>query len=211
MALRLTCFLLTLAVAFAAAGPASAALSDEVSAGQSLARQLQARKTTCDRLGTADFEHLGEYVMNRMTGSLQLHGAMNERMRSVMGAGNEERMHVLMGQRYAGCASTGSVGTMMGPGMMGGQGWTDDSTWGPMMGARGWDWMRDGNWQHMSRAEWQRISDQWMGPGMTRAADSGWHTRDYAFAGVGLLLVAGLLGGLFVWRPWHRHENVATS
>lgn len=148
--------------------------------------------------------------MNRMTGSLQLHGAMNERMRSVMGADNEERMHVLMGQRYAGCASSGSVGPMMGSGMMGGQGWSDDSTWGPMMGARGWNWMRDGNWQHMSRSDWQRVSDEWMGPGMMRSADNGWHARDYVLAGLGALLVAGLLGAIIAWRPWRRHGDITT-
>ena len=89
MSPRLICFLVALAATFTTTAPASAALNDEVGAGQSLARQLQAGKTTCDRLATDDFEHLGEYVMNRMTGSLQRHGAMNERMRSVMGADNE--------------------------------------------------------------------------------------------------------------------------
>ena len=190
MSRRLVPFLLAVAAALAGAAPASASLSDEVGAGQALARQLRAGTTTCDRLATDDFEHLGEYVMNRMTGSLELHGAMNGRMRSVMGAGNEERMHVLMGQRYAGCASAGSAG--------------------PMMGARGWDWMRDGNWQHMSRADWRRVSDQWMGPGMMRAAGGGPRARDYVLGGLGGLLVAGLLGGLFAWRPWRRHGGVAT-
>jgi hypothetical protein len=207
VARRLTCFLLTLAAALGAAAPASAALSDEVSAGQTLAHRLQAGVTTCDRLATDDFEHLGEFVMNRMSGSLQLHRAMNERMRSVMGADNEARMHSLMGRRYAGCASTGSVGPMMGPG---GRGWSDDSTWGPVMDARGWDWMRDGNWQHMSRADWQRISDQWMGPGMMRAADNGRPLRDYVLGGLGVLLAAGLLGVLFARRPWRRHRDIAT-
>ena len=181
-----------------------------MSAGQSLAQQMQAGRTTCDGLATPDFEHLGEFVMNRMTGSLQLHAAMNEQMGSVMGPDNEQRMHVLMGRRYAGCASSGSVGPMMAPGMMGGQGWSNDSTWGPMMGARGWDWMRDGNWQHMSRADWERVSEQWMGPGMMGVADNGWHTRDYVLSGLGILLVAGLLGVLFAWRPWRGRGNVAT-
>lgn len=148
--------------------------------------------------------------MNRMTGSLQLHGAMNERMRSVMGAENEERMHVLMGQRYAGCTSSGSAGPMMGSGMMGGRGWSDDSTWGPMMDTRDWDWMRDGNWQDMSRADWERVSDQWMGPGMMRSDDNGWRARDYVLGGLGLLLAAGLIGVLLAWRPWRHPRDAAT-
>jgi hypothetical protein len=207
---RLVSFLLAVAAALAAAAPASASLSDEVSAGRTLAQRLQAGKTTCDRLATDDFEHLGEYVMNRMTGSLQLHGAMNERMRSVVGADIAERMHVLVGQRYAGCASTGSVGPTMAPGMMAGRGWSNKSTWGSMVDVRGWDWTRDGNWQHMSRADWQRVSDQWMGPGMMRAAANGWHARDYVLAGLGLLVVGGLVGALFVGRPWRHHGDVGT-
>lgn len=207
---RLTCLLLALALGAAAPAPASASLSDEVSAGQSVAQQLKAGKTSCERLATADFEHLGEFVMNRMTGSLQLHGAMNERMRSVMGAENEERMHVLMGQRYAGCTSSGSAGPMMGSGMMGGRGWSDDSTWGPMMDTRDWDWMRDGNWQDMSRADWERVSDQWMGPGMMRSDDNGWRARDYVLGGLGLLLAAGLIGVLLAWRPWRHPRDAAT-
>ena len=83
-----------------------------------------AAQTPAPGTDVGDFEHLGEFAMNRMAGSLELHGAMNERMRSVLGADDEERMHVLMGRRYAGCASSGSVGPMMGPGMMGGRGWS---------------------------------------------------------------------------------------
>ena len=207
---RLVTFLLAITAALAAAAPASAALSDEVRAGQTLARQVQAGKTSCNGFARDDFEHLGEYVMNRMTGSLQLHGAMNERMRSFMGADNEERMHVLMGERSAGCASKGSVGPMMGTGMMAGRGWSSDSTWGPMMDARGWEWTRDGNWRHMSRADWERVGDRWVGPpGMMRPVGDGWQTRDYVLAGVGVVLAAGLLGGLLAWRPWRRRSHAA--
>jgi hypothetical protein len=201
-------FLLAFATALAAAAPASASLSDEVRAGETLAQQLQAGTTSCDRLATDDFEHLGEYVMGRMVGSLQLHDAMNERIRSVMGADNEERMHVRMGQRYAGCAPTGGVGPM-GSGMMNGRGWSDDSTWGPMMDARGWDWMRDGRWQHMSRADWERVSDQWMGPGMMRTAGTGWHTADYLLTGGAVLLIAALVGAVLAWRPWRSRGDAA--
>ena len=184
MARLAICFLLAFATALAAAAPASASLSDEVRAGETLAQQLRAGRTSCDRLAPDDLEHLGEYVMGRMVGSLQLHDAMNERMRSVMGAANEERMHVRMGQRYAGCASTGGVGPM-GPGMM---------------DARGSDWMRDDKWQHMSRADWERVSDPWMGPGMMRTAGTGRRTGDYLLAGGAVLLLAALAGAVLVRR-----------
>jgi hypothetical protein len=204
---RLVAFGLAIAAALAAAGPASASLSDELRAGQTLVRQLQAGNTSCGQLATRDFEHVGEYVMGRMTGSVRLHEAMNQRMRSVMGTRSEERMHVLMGQRYSGCAATGGVGPMMGTGMMRGRGSSSDSTWGPMMDSRGWDWMRDGNWQHMSRADWQHVSDQWMGSGMMRPARGGWQARDYLLTGVAVVLVAGFAGALLAWRPWRTRSQ----
>jgi hypothetical protein len=176
MARLAACVLVTLATALAAAAPASASLSDEVGAGQALAQQLQAGTTSCDRLAPADFEHLGEYVMGRAVGSVQLHEAMNARMRSAMGAENEERMHVLLGQRYAGCGA------------------------GPMMGA---------GWQHMSRADWERVSDQWIGPGMMRTAGTGWHTGDYVLLGGSLLLIVVLGGAVLAWRPWRRRGDAA--
>jgi hypothetical protein len=39
---------------------------------------------------------------------------MNARMSAMLGAANGERMHELMGRRYAGCAASGA-GAMMAP------------------------------------------------------------------------------------------------
>jgi len=148
--------LLAAMAALVSAAPAAASVSDEVAAGRALAEQLQTGGTTCDNLSTGDFEHLGQYVVSRMAGSPQLHAAMIERMRTVLGSDNEQPMRTLMGQRYAGCAASGNVGPMMGPGMMG-RGWSDDRTWGPMMNSDTWNWMRDGNWQQMNQAEPGRV------------------------------------------------------
>jgi hypothetical protein len=177
-----------LALALAGAPPVLAGLGDEVGGGEKLARQLEAGDTNCEGLGADEFEQLGEYAMDRMAGSLQLHRAMNERMRSVMGADSEVRMHVLMGRRYAGCASRGSAGMMMG-----GQGWSDHRAWGSMMRERDWQWMRDGNWQHMDRRGWEGVSNQWMGPGMMGSPDDDWGARDDVLIGVVVLLVAGVV------------------
>jgi hypothetical protein len=192
---------LAIAAALAVGAPAAASLSDDVIPGRALAEQLKTGTTTCADLSTGDFQHIGEYVISRMTGSAQLHAAMSDRMRSVMGSANTERMRTLMGQRYAGCTVRGNVGPMMGPTMMG-RGWADDGTWGPMMNSEAWNWMRDGNWQRMSQADWQRVADEWMGPGMMRVSDDRWDTSDAVLVGIGLLLVAALLGSLVAWKPW---------
>jgi hypothetical protein len=208
--LRLTVLLpLAIAAALVIAVPASASLGDEVAAGRTLAGQLRAAKVTCEDLSAGDFERIGEYVMGGMTGSAQLHAAMNERMRSFLGAANEERMHTRIGQRYAGCGAIGEAGPMMGPGMMQGRGSNDRGAWGPMMDSRRWEWMRDGNWQRMGRADWQRLGDQWMGPGMMRAADHGWDTGDTVLVATAAIVAAGLLGALLARKPWRRRSGEA--
>jgi hypothetical protein len=159
--------ILTISLLLVCAAPAAAALGDEVAAGHQLAGQLQAGTTSCDRLSDDDAEHLGEYAMERMLGSRAAHAAMNERMTAMLGSDRTERMHQLVGRRYAGCASAG---------MMGGV--------GTMMGSRDLAWMRDGSWQHMSRGDWQHLGAAWMGPGMM--GDDDWS------AGTVIALVAGI-------------------
>jgi len=123
--------LLIVVVTAALAGgvtPAFAALGDEVAAGGVIAKQVQAGTASCAKLSDTDFEHLGEYVMEQVVGSRSAHAAMNQRMASMMGTAAEERMHQLLGRRYAGCNSASSgagaaTGSMMGGGgMMGGSG-----------------------------------------------------------------------------------------
>jgi hypothetical protein len=199
--------LLSLAYVFAAltlAAPAVASVDGDAQLGRAVIQRLQARTASCETLTGTDFEHVGEYVTGRMAGSLRLHEAMNARMRAVLGADNEQRMHELMGRRYAGCASPS--GQTIGPAMMGARGWSAKSMWGPMMATGDWDWMRDGNWQHLSQADWQRVSDQWMGPGMMHGNGTGWSTAGVLAAVVGAF---ALLGGLLaVRRRTRRHRAV---
>ena len=132
------------------AGPALASLADEVAAGRQVARELRVGEAECSRLAADDFEHLGEYVMERMLGSRSAHEAMNERMASMLGHANSERMHELMGRCYAGCGTAAAGGAIMGSGMMAGPGWA------PMMRSPDFAWMRTDAWRQMSRADWQR-------------------------------------------------------
>lgn len=182
-----------------AAAPASAA--SEADQGAQILQQLQGGGTTCSKLTTTDFDHVGEYVMQRMLGSASLHAAMNQRMTAMMGAAGETRAHVFMGQRFAGCATgaapagiapmMGILGTgMMGgrAGMMGGAGgaaavpatgvWT--ATTGDMMGYR------------------DRHHDRWSGGAIVMAVF------------MGLLLVV-LLAALVAWRPWRRATTHAPT
>jgi len=138
--------------------------------------------------------------MERTVGSRSTHQAMNARMDAIMGIENSDRMHQAIGRRYAGCTTTGTGSGMMGSsGMMGGGG-----GWGAMMGS-GYAWMRNGTWQHMTRADWQRAGDYMMVHGwMMNTAGSGWSTG----AVIAVVLGALALGGLAVYavlrRPW-RH------
>jgi hypothetical protein len=199
-------FALVAAVLAVAAAPALASLADEVAAGRQVAQRLQAGATSCNKLSDADFEHLGEYVMERMLGSRAAHRAMNDRMTAMMGDANSERMHELMGRRYAGCATQGAGVGMTGPGMMGGgAGAASGGGWGAMMASGDFAWMRDGAWRHMSRADWQRVGSSWMGPGMMSRSD-GWSTGAVLAVVLGGLALGGLAMYALLRRPRRRHR-----
>jgi hypothetical protein len=189
------------------ASPALASPADEVAAGSVVAQRLQAGATSCDKLSDADFEHLGEYVVERMLGSPATHRAMNDRMTAMMGDANTERMHELMGRRYAGCGTQGAGAGMMGPGMMGGgSGAASGGGWGAMMATGDFAWMRDGAWLHMSRADWERVGTAWMGPGMMSRTD-GWSTAAVIAVVLGGLAVGGLVMYAVLKRPWRRRRS----
>ena len=200
-------FALIAAVLAVVAAPALASLADEVAAGREVAQRLQAGATSCNKLSDADFEHLGEYVMEHMLGSRAAHQAMNDRMTAMMGDANTERMHELMGRRYAGCGTQGAGAGMMGPGMMGGgSGAASGGGWGAMMASGDFAWMRDGAWRHMSRTDWQRLANSWMGPGMMSRTD-GWSTGAVLAVVLGGLALGGLAMYAVLRRPWRRRRS----
>lgn len=204
---RLTALLLAaIAAGLPAATPALAALSHEVTAGQAVAARLHSGQANCQSLSNSDFEHLGEYVMERMTGSRATHEAMNARMDQVMGAENADQMHQALGRRYAGCATTNSSGGMMGgAGMMGGS--TGAGGWGAIRGS-GYIWMRNGNWRHMNRADWQRAGAHMMGSGWM--TDPGWSTGTIIGVALGALALGGLIAYLLLTRHPRPPQPTAT-
>ena len=122
--------------------PAAAAdLSSEVQQGQQLADSVKSGQTKCSELSTGQFELIGEYAMNAYLPSTAAHEAMNQHMAAMMGQSGEQRMHVVLGQRYSGCAS-GSASGWVAPmlGMMGryGYGGPGQSAMGPGMMAQGY-------------------------------------------------------------------------
>ncbi len=181
--------------------PAFGSLADEQSQGQTLAAQLQSGAKSCGDLSATDFDHVGEYVMGRALGSVGAHQAMDSRMRLYMGEQGAERMHQLMGERFAGCGSGASSGrgAVIGPGMM--AGYSGNDGWGSMMSSADWSWMAGNAWRGMSRQDWQRLQRRWMGTSGSMGGHHGWSTA--AVAGV---ILAAILAAAFVLirRPGRR-------
>jgi hypothetical protein len=180
--------------------PALAALGDEVAAGGAVAEQVRAGTADCAKLNDSDFEHLGEYVMERLVGSRAAHEAMNQRMAAMMGTTAQERMHQLMGRRYARCTS-GAAGA----GMMGGAGPMVAGMGGAaMMTSPDVSWMRNGSWRHMSRSQWRNMQRSWMGPGMMNAGHHAWGVGAVLTVVFGAFLLVVLLALIAVRRPRRR-------
>jgi hypothetical protein len=191
-----------------------ASLADEQRQGQDLAAQLQSGAKSCRELSGDDFDHLGEYVIGRALGSTSVYRAMNDRMRLMLGERGEQRMHELMGQRFAGClngSAAAGAGTGMGPGMMGGS--YGDGRWSAMMRSRDWGWMMGGAWRSMSRQDWQRVQRQRMGAGASTSQHHGWNTGAIvALTLGGLLLVAvAVIGSLAVLRRPRQRSAAANA
>lgn len=215
MTVRFTSLLASVfAALLLATAPALASLSDEVSAGQTIAGQLQSGAATCKTLSSSDFEHLGEYVMEHMVGSSSVHAAMNARMDQMMGSQNTDRMHQLLGRNYAGCATrTAGNAAPTGAGMMGGTGggmMGGSSTggvmgWGAMMSSSAWSWMHDGSWQHMSRGDFQQLATTMMGANSGSGIGGGWSAWVVLAAVFGALLLGAVIAVALVRRPRRPH------
>ena len=174
-----------LATALAAASPSAAS---EAQQGGQLLQRLRAGTTTCASLSTSDFDHVGEYVMERMLGSAQAHEAMNREMAAIVGSSGETQAHVYMGQRFAGCANGnpptafGAMMGMMGAGMM-----------GSAYGGSGPSSMMGGN--HNGAAGMM---------GYRSRSDDGWSSGDTVMVVMMGLLLALAGGAMLAWRPWRR-------
>lgn len=119
--------------------PSGAAESAE-SRGQALLQAVDSGQRNCTDLSAADFEAIGEFTMGRMLGSPQAHEAMDQLATQMMGSGGLERMHQVMGQRFAACGQPDFPGGFsqmmsMAPGMGGTIGYSGGSS---MMGGGGY-------------------------------------------------------------------------
>jgi hypothetical protein len=142
----IACIAVLAALALVVPAAAAADLSGEVQQGQQLADSVKSGQTKCSVLSTDQFKLIGEYAMNAYLPSTAAHEAMNQHMAAMMGQSGEQRMHVVLGQRYSGCASGSASGWVapmlgmmsrygyggprqsgMGPGMMYGQGYRPDA------------------------------------------------------------------------------------
>jgi hypothetical protein len=207
--MRIRVALLVVAVLLLAPTAALASLADEQRQGQALVTQLQSRAKTCDGLSGEDFDHIGEYVMGRALGSTTLHQPMNDRMRLMMGDQGEQRMHQVMGQRFAGCTTTASGGVVMGPGMMSnGDG---NGVSGSMMNSSDYGWMMNGNWRTMTRQDWQRLQQQWLGTAAATTGHHGWSPWAIIAVALGGVLLAALAALAVIRRPFRRPPAAHSS
>lgn len=168
--------------AFAAVGSAAVAATEEQQ-GARLLDRVQAGELRCASLTSADFDRIGEYVMERMLGSPVAHEAMNRQMTAMMGSGGERQAHVFFGQRFSGCvrgrtpASSGAMMGMMGAGMMG---------------------SAAGSASRMGNGGVVGLGN------VSASSDSGWSSADTVTVVLMGLLLALAVGALLAWHPWRR-------
>lgn len=127
----------TVGLALLVGALAQAAESVE-SRGHALLQAVDRGQRDCADLSAADFEAIGEFTMGRMLGSPEAHESMDQLATQTMGAAGPERMHQVMGQRFAACGQSdfpGGFGQMMS--MMPGMGGSIGSPGGGSMMGRG--------------------------------------------------------------------------
>jgi len=89
----------------------------DIQTGQALYTQFQNKQVSCTTLQDANFEKIGEYIMNQQFGNANTHIQMNERMKQMMGTQGEERMHIAIARSVTNCNTNnqqGGVRPMMG-------------------------------------------------------------------------------------------------
>ncbi|HVW46631.1 MAG TPA: hypothetical protein VHA76_06240 [Solirubrobacterales bacterium] len=135
--LTLPC-LLALLAALALPAVAAADLTRAEHDGGRIAQRVRTGETSCAELSAGEAELVGEYAMGRYLGTTARHAAMNRHMVAVMGDPAERRMHVALGERYAGCRGDGGWGWMspMAAMMRGGRGPEEGGYPAGMMGSR---------------------------------------------------------------------------
>ena len=104
----------------------------------------------CADVSSADFEAVGERVMERMVGSRAAHESIDDAMNRMMGRAATRQMHISMGRRFAACEGGGAYAGMMsmmgsGPGPYAGA-LGPGAMMGDLYGERYRDERGDGDW-----------------------------------------------------------------
>ena len=164
-----------------------ASTASEERAGARILGSVENGQRSCGELPVADFEKVGDYAMGRMVGSTRAHERMDSLMKQMMGQPATDRMHVVMGKRFAGCGQAsvpGGFGAMMGvmnmmagagsggSGMMGGN---YGGTQGAMMGGSGTAGSSDDDHNGFGAAGWLLVGI--LAALLALAATALWHWR----------------------------------
>ena len=118
----------------------TASSSDDqmIARGKALWQELGAKQISCNQLTQDNYEQLGEYFMDQMTGIG--HESMDSAMSQMMGEQGDQAMHIAMGQRLSGCVpNAGFQNGAWGQVMQGGWSapWNGNNWFMPMMGYYG--------------------------------------------------------------------------
>ncbi len=96
--------------------------------GAQLYTRIAEKTLPCANVTDDQFDQIGDYVMQQMMGNA--HDTMDQMMTARFGDTGEKNMHIAMGKRATGCATTDETANgqfgMMGASMMGNT-WTDTS------------------------------------------------------------------------------------
>ncbi len=79
----------------------SASDTQAIVAGKALYGQLQEKQVSCSNLTQDNYEQLGEYFMDQMTGTG--HASMDSMLSTMMGERGDQAMHIALGERFSGC------------------------------------------------------------------------------------------------------------
>ena len=82
----------------------------DIQTGQNLYNKFQSKQLSCGQLKDADFEKIGEYVMNQRFSNTNQHIQMNNQAKQMMGENGEEQMHIQIAKNATGCSSNGQGG-----------------------------------------------------------------------------------------------------
>lgn len=85
----------------------SASDTQAIAAGQALYSRLQSRQIACSELTRDNYDELGEYFMQQVTGAG--HPAMDAMISNMMGEEGDTAIHVAWGERYSGCNTNATL------------------------------------------------------------------------------------------------------